>query len=308
MFGVLLFGALRRHRHLPPAAQRFHQKEQVSGAFAFVLAVNPLGHRLSRPAAWDLHRHAASQVSHRNRRLDELDRTLAHRRLTPPPSLPQTPRPLWAGTSDPVARATVSFFLSKRWIVSREIVSTKPNSTALSESLRTEKSIMPVGCGATGDSDQMGRLSPRESGSRGAAGLYRARPPPVRLARSVAARSSRSPDTHPTPTRVAAVLHPSAELSRMRARVTVRALALPRWTMASKAACSAPGQTHRGWESHSKPSVSSKRAIRKLGHCMHLAHEPHPRHASFSMFALLWIRLVVGDPPSCLCGDAIEVF
>jgi hypothetical protein len=51
--------------------------------------------------------------------------------------------------------------LSRRWTVSREIVSTKPNSTALSASKRTEKSIMSVGRWATGDGDQMDRLQSR---------------------------------------------------------------------------------------------------------------------------------------------------
>lgn len=167
-------------------------------------------------------------------------------------------------------------FLSRRWTVSREIVSTKPNSTALSASKRTEKSIMSVGRWATGDDDQMGRLQSRE---RAAAVLLdfivqdrfqpalREAPPHVRNGRLTTSKASA----------MAAVLHPSADLSRMRARVTVRALALPRWIMASKVACSSQVKhTADGNSIASPPFLASELSGGwATARILRIAHERH---------------------------------
>lgn len=145
-FGIVLHRALRGHFHMPPACQWFDHHEQIARPFAFVLVIGALWMpRLHRDGRLDIsmqhHRfliQAHGRVVWIILLLVEIqyvfhggDKLASHAGQTPVFMLP----------------GFEVVFLSNSWIVVGEMLSTKPNSTALCASRRTVQWSCPSGAG-----------------------------------------------------------------------------------------------------------------------------------------------------------------
>ena len=136
-------------------------------------------------------------------------------------------------------------FFSSSWMVSGEIFVTKPNSTAFCASKRTVQWSCPSGEGLQATAIRWAVCKPESALRRCCCTLSckTASSPPCANRRrtfvTVASHTSKAAAS-------SAVLHPSADLRRMRARVRVRALALPRCTKLSKVVRSSSAKVMAG--------------------------------------------------------------
>jgi len=124
-------------------------------------------------------------------------------------------------------------FFNSSWMVVGEMFVTNPNATAFCASKRTVQWSWPSGDGLQATAIRWAVCKPERALRRCCCTLSckTASSPPwanrCRTLATVAGHTSKAATS-------SAVLHPSADLSRMRARVRVRALALPRCTKLSK--------------------------------------------------------------------------
>jgi hypothetical protein len=136
-------------------------------------------------------------------------------------------------------------FLRSSWIVVGEMLVTNPNSTAFCASKRTVQWSWPSGTGLQATAIRCAVCKPESTLRRCCCTLSckTASSPPCanrpRTLVTVASHTSKAVAR-------AEVLHPSADLSRIRARVSVRALALPRCTKLSRVVRSSPVKVTAG--------------------------------------------------------------
>ncbi len=136
-------------------------------------------------------------------------------------------------------------FFSSSWMVFGEILVTNPNSTAFCASKRTVQWSCPSGAGLQATAIRWAVCKPERALRRCCWTLSckTASSPPCAKRRrtfvTVASHTSKA-------TARADELHPSADLRRMRARVMVRALALPRCTKVSRVVRSSPVKVTAG--------------------------------------------------------------
>ena len=180
-------------------------------------------------------------------------------------------------------------------MVSTEIFSTKPSSTTLSASKRTVQWSCPSGAGLQATAIRWAVCRPDSALRRccWTCSCKTASNPPWakrrRTLATVAWHTSRASAR-------AAVLQPWADLSRMRARVSVRALALPRRTKVSRVVRSSSVKvTAGGYGIASSPDLTNISAGDwTTARIARIAQERHLRQARLSRFVLLWMR-----PPLC---------
>src|SRR4029450_2060888 len=228
--GKILHRSLLRYRYVPPPGLGLDEEKEITGAVAFVFIIIARGlSGLGRQGLAGLSNQlftALIKIDLRALRIIGLGiqvQHVFHGRHKLPAHLRQTPLLMLPGLE--------GVFLRIWRTVSRAIESTKPNSTAWSASNCRVQWGWPVGAGVQATAMRWASCLP----------LSLHRPPGRGRSLSASKFSStkrwRVRSTVATPTLSARVIsssvRPSSAWSKMRARVSLRALPLPRWIRCS---------------------------------------------------------------------------